>query len=105
MSPTKNVIGLREPSQRNGPAVQTNFLVKKRKGIVTMIPIVRENFNVATTIAVPDLITAQIVALIRRIVIGKVVVHGAVVLQIIHAKKEMGIVTMTVNAKATLYVA
>jgi hypothetical protein len=73
--PTTNVIGLKEPKQRNGPVVQTNSLATKKMGIVTMILIVRENFNVATTIAykcgrIPDFIQTQIVALIRRIVIG-----------------------------------
>ena len=46
-----HVIGKERPMQRHGPAVQTNSLVSKMKGIVTMILNVRENFNVATTIA------------------------------------------------------
>ena len=53
---------------------------------------------------IPDFIQAQIVALIRRIVIG-IIVHGAVVLQKTDAKKEMGTVTMTVNVETALYVA
>ena len=53
----------------------------------------------------PNSIKMQIVALIRRNVIGKVVVHGAVVLQKIDAKEEMGTVTMTVNVKTAMYVA
>ena len=98
--------------QRPGPAVQTNSLVTKGKGIVTMILNVvrkRKNFNVASTIAykwirVPDLIQAQIVALIQLIVTG-LIVHGAVVPQKTNAKKEMGTVTMTVNVKTAMYVA
>ena len=48
------VIGKEIPMQKNGPAVQTNSLVTKGKGIVTMILNVvrkRKNFNVASTIA------------------------------------------------------
>ena len=46
-----HVIGKEIPMQKNGPAVQTNSLVTKGKGIVTMILTVTERFNVATTIA------------------------------------------------------
>ena len=49
-----HVIGKDRPMQRPGPAVQTNSLVTKGKGIVTMILNVvrkRKNFNVVSTIA------------------------------------------------------
>ena len=49
-----HVIGQGRPMKRPGPAVQTNSLVTKGKGIVTMILNVvrkRKNFNVASTIA------------------------------------------------------
>ena len=45
------VIGKGRPMQRPGPAVHTNSLAKKSKGIVTMIMNVREIYDVATTIA------------------------------------------------------